>query len=95
MNYRTDTRLTPRELVLVRLIGEESMSNAEIAEHLRIALPTVKNELYTIFQKLGITTRLELSGQWHRGRFEGYECKKSHQKPQRVCVETTSGASSL
>jgi hypothetical protein len=51
--------------------------------------------LYTIFQKLGITTRLELSGQWHRGRFEGYECKKSHQKPQRVCVETTSGASSL
>jgi hypothetical protein len=71
------------------------MSNIEIAGQLGIALQSVKNEFRTIFDKLGISSRLELSGQWHRGRFKDYECKKSHQKPQRVCVETTSGASSL
>jgi DNA-binding NarL/FixJ family response regulator len=52
------TRLTPRELEVVELV-EEGLSNREIAERLCIALPTVKNHLHSIFEKLHVHRRAE------------------------------------
>ena len=51
--------LTLSEQHVVTLIGE-GMKNREIAQHLRVAEHTVSNYLYKIFDKLGVSTRLEL-----------------------------------
>ena len=50
---------TPSEQHVVTLIGE-GMKNREIAQHPRLAEHTVSNYLYRIFDKLGVSTRLEL-----------------------------------
>jgi two-component system nitrate/nitrite response regulator NarL len=70
-------RLTPRELEVVELV-EEGLSNREIAERLCIALPTVKNHLHSIFEKLHVHRRAEAAALMrrdpqlvtpHRGRY--------------------------
>lgn len=48
--------LGPREVEVVRLMAE-GFNNAQIAERLAIALPTVKTHINNIFSKLGISTR--------------------------------------
>jgi DNA-binding NarL/FixJ family response regulator len=52
--------LTPRELDIVAAIVDGA-SNREIARRFDISLQTVKNHLSTIFEKLGVSTRLELA----------------------------------
>jgi two-component system, NarL family, nitrate/nitrite response regulator NarL len=52
--------LTPRELELVRMIGV-GLRNKQIAEKLGISEATVKIHLHSVYQKLGISGRLELS----------------------------------
>jgi two-component system, NarL family, nitrate/nitrite response regulator NarL len=49
-------RLTPRELEIVGLI-DEGLSNKAIAQRLRIELPTVKNHVHNILEKLEVGTR--------------------------------------
>ena len=51
--------LTRREQEVVRLVAE-GMKNREIAEALRITEHTVSNYLYRIFEKLGVSSRVEL-----------------------------------
>ena len=51
--------LTPSEQHVVSLVGE-GMKNREIAQHLGLAEHTVSNYLYRIFDKLGVSSRLEL-----------------------------------
>jgi DNA-binding NarL/FixJ family response regulator len=51
--------LTPSEQQVVTLVGE-GMKNREIASHLGLAEHTVSNYLYRIFDKLGVSSRLEL-----------------------------------
>ena len=51
--------LTRREQEVVRLVAE-GMKNREIAKSLRITEHTVSNYLYRIFEKLGVSTRVEL-----------------------------------
>ncbi len=51
-------RLTARELEVLRLI-EEGISNKEIATELSIELPTVKNHVHNILQKLNVHRRSE------------------------------------
>jgi DNA-binding NarL/FixJ family response regulator len=51
--------LTPREHVLVALTMK-GMSNKEIAGQLQLGEQTVKNALFTLYQKLGIASRGEL-----------------------------------
>lgn len=52
--------LTPRELELVRMVGF-GLRNKQIAEKLGISEATVKIHLHSVYQKLGISGRLELS----------------------------------
>jgi DNA-binding NarL/FixJ family response regulator len=52
--------LTPRELEIVSTVVA-GYSNKEIAEHFKISEDTVKHHLSNIFDKLGVSTRLELA----------------------------------
>ena len=52
-------RLTPRELEIVRQIVEGG-TNRDIAGALRISEDTVKHHLRNVFDKLGVSNRLEL-----------------------------------
>lgn len=59
---QTDTKfgLTDRELELVSLIAS-GCSNKDIAESLGISEATVKRHLYNVFDKTGVSSRLELA----------------------------------
>jgi two-component system nitrate/nitrite response regulator NarL len=52
--------LTPRELEIVAAVVA-GYSNKEIAEYFKISEDTVKHNLSNIFDKLGVSTRLELA----------------------------------
>jgi DNA-binding NarL/FixJ family response regulator len=51
--------LTPREEQVVASVAE-GLSNREIARELKLSEHTVKKYLFRIFEKLGISTRVEL-----------------------------------
>ena len=53
-------RLTPRELEIVSAVVA-GYANKEIAEHFKISEDTVKHHLSNIFDKVGVSTRLELA----------------------------------
>ena len=53
-------RLTPREESVVRLVVQ-GMTNREIAEALHLSEHTIKNYLFRIFDKLGVSNRVELA----------------------------------
>ncbi len=52
--------LTPREEDIVRLV-EEGLTNRQIAQELKLSEYTVRNNLFRIFEKLGVSTRVELT----------------------------------
>lgn len=52
--------LTPRELEVVSAIVRHGMSNKEIAHSFKIAEDTVKKHVSSIFNKTGVSNRLEL-----------------------------------
>lgn len=52
--------LTPRELEIVSAVVA-GFANKEIASHFKISEDTVKHHLSNIFDKLGVSTRLELA----------------------------------
>ena len=52
--------LTPRELEIVSAVVA-GYANKEIAEHFKISEDTVKHHLSNIFDKVGVSTRLELA----------------------------------
>jgi DNA-binding NarL/FixJ family response regulator len=53
------TTLSEREEEVARLVAS-GLSNGEVAERLSLSRHTVKNYLFSVFQKLGISTRVEL-----------------------------------
>ena len=53
-----ETRLTARELEILELI-DEGLSNKEIARELYIELPTVKNHVHNILEKLSVGRRAQ------------------------------------
>jgi len=57
---RGATLLTNRELSLVQLVAE-GRTNRDISRELRLSEHTVRNYLFRIFNKLGVSTRLELA----------------------------------
>jgi len=52
--------LTPRELEIVSAVVA-GYANKEIAEHFKISEDTVKHHLSNVFDKVGVSTRLELA----------------------------------
>ncbi|WP_251106509.1 response regulator [Alloacidobacterium dinghuense] len=52
--------LTPREMEVVRCVVKGS-SNRDIATHFQLSEETVKRHLSNIFEKTGVSTRLELA----------------------------------
>jgi DNA-binding NarL/FixJ family response regulator len=53
-----ETTLTPRELEIVRLIGDH-LSNKQIAKRLSVSLYTVKNHVHNVVEKLNVSGRYE------------------------------------
>ena len=53
-----EVRLTPRETQIIALV-DEGLSNKEIASRLQIGLPTVKNHVHNLIEKLGVTNRAQ------------------------------------
>lgn len=77
VNTKGNSLLTPREEQVVALVAE-GLPNKEIAHELALSEHTVKKYLFRIFDKLGISTRVELvlyavnhgehrSAEWLRG----------------------------
>jgi two-component system, NarL family, nitrate/nitrite response regulator NarL len=60
-----EERLTTRELEVLRLI-EEGRANKEIATALSIELPTVKNHVHRILEKLNVRRRTEAAARARR-----------------------------
>lgn len=59
-------RLTPREAEIVALI-DDGLSNKQIARRLSIEVPTVKNHVHSVLEKLGASSRTEAAARV-RGR---------------------------
>ena len=73
-----EEKLTARELEVLRLI-DEGLSNKEIAAALSIELPTVKNHVHRILEKLHVNRRSEAAARARRhglGRLSAIEQKK-------------------
>ena len=51
--------LTRREEDVVRLVAD-GMKNREIAQRLRVKEHSIRNYIYRIFEKLGVSSRVEL-----------------------------------
>lgn len=58
------TNLTRREQEIVDLVGE-GLSNKQIAARLFIEIPTVKNHIHSILEKLGVRTRAEAAAKFN------------------------------
>jgi DNA-binding NarL/FixJ family response regulator len=63
--YRSGRRLTPRELEIVALLGD-GLSNKQIGRRLSIEVPTVKNHVHNILEKLEVASRTDVA-LWARG----------------------------
>ncbi len=59
LNSSGNSLLTPREEQVVALVAD-GMGNREIADELQLSEHTIKKYLYRVFEKLGVTTRVEL-----------------------------------
>lgn len=59
LSARGDELLTPREKDVVELVAD-GFGNREVAQRLGLSAHTVKNYLFNIFDKLGISSRAEL-----------------------------------
>jgi DNA-binding NarL/FixJ family response regulator len=59
LDPRLESRVTVREAAVVRL-AIEGLSNREIAKQLTLTVHTVKNYLSRVFDKLGVSNRVEL-----------------------------------
>jgi DNA-binding NarL/FixJ family response regulator len=57
---RKDFRLTPRELQIAAAVVS-GLTNREIARQLKVTEDTVKHHMTSIFDKLGVSNRLELA----------------------------------
>lgn len=62
-----DLMLTTREVEILELL-EHGLSNRDIAEHLCIAVHTVKNHVHSLLTKLGVSTRGQAAALAHTVR---------------------------
>lgn len=85
--------LTARELDVVRCVAE-GLSNREIAQRLKLTEHTVKNYLFRIFDKLGVSSRVEVVlyalGNGDRAHQESPAPHRAQSKPISVGIPATS-----
>ena len=81
VNARGLSLLSKREMEVVHCLAE-GLSNREIAHRLQLSQHTVKNHLFRIFEKLGVSSRIEL-----------LHMTLSHSGPSQLGVEDSMGAS--
>ncbi len=88
-------RLSERELQVVRGIAE-GLTNKEIAERLLLSQHTVKNYLFRIYDKLGVSSRLELLfmtlSDGSEGAGSGHEISKVAPEESVLLREASEGA---
>jgi DNA-binding NarL/FixJ family response regulator len=72
-----EEKLTTRELEVLRLI-EEGLSNKQIATALSIELPTVKNHVHRILEKLHVKRRSEAAARARRHGFARLSAVGTH-----------------
>ena len=60
IEFRPGVHLTNRELQVVRLVAE-GCTNREISKALGLSEHTVKNYMFRVFDKIGVSTRVELA----------------------------------
>ena len=51
-------KLTLMEITVLQCIGQ-GMTNAEICEEQKLKLPTVKSHIYSLYKKLGVSSRVQ------------------------------------
>jgi DNA-binding NarL/FixJ family response regulator len=97
-NSRGEELLTPREEQVVGLVAEGG-SNRDIAERLNIKENTVKKSLLRIYDKLGVSNRVELVlfAQTHRQGFtedsnSEHSYSPEHEKASLFCDEERRGS---
>ncbi len=91
--------LTPCELEIVSAVVS-GYSNKEIAESRTVSEDAVKHHLSSIFNKFGVSTRLDLALLWVRnisdgGRDDADEVGIAVKKPKRPNLNSGSSAASL
>jgi DNA-binding NarL/FixJ family response regulator len=59
VNARGEVLLTRREEEIIPLVAR-GLTNKEISTNLRLSEHTIKNHLFRIYEKLGISSRVEL-----------------------------------
>ena len=82
--------LSPRELQIVNYLAEGS-TNREIAERLRLSRHTVKNYLLKIFDKLGVSNRVELVFLKLSQSPQVIQASRESESPKQVASETVEG----
>jgi len=75
------TLLTSREVEVASLVAE-GLRNREISERLKLSTHTIKNYLYRVYEKLGISSRVELTARVleRAGIESGGEIPPNHKK---------------
>jgi len=82
--------LSPRELQIVSYLAE-GFTNREIAERLRLSRHTVKNYLLKIFDKLGVSNRVELVFLKLSQPATIIQSFKESESPKKIARETVEG----
>jgi DNA-binding NarL/FixJ family response regulator len=65
VNNREPVRLTKRQVEVIALVAE-GLTNREIARHLGLSAHTVRNYLFRIFDKIGVSSRVNLVMYYNR-----------------------------
>ena len=79
--------LTTREREILQLVGQ-GLSNQQIARRLYIALPTVKNHVHNILEKLGVHRRIDAVAEVRRGGFGFGGGPLLRTEPGRICTRS-------
>ena len=95
LRAHTGSLVTARELDVVRCVAE-GLSNREIARRLKLTEHTVKNYLFRIFDKLGVSSRVEVVlyalGNGNGSRHAGPALSRTQYQHQPVSVAKTAAS---
>lgn len=74
--------LTPRESEVARAVSD-GLSNLEVAQRLGISIHTVKNHIFSVFEKIGVSNRAELILYFvsHTNSADGRGSRSAHSPP--------------